>query len=205
MEEEVAPQHETENNNIQLSRVEILENKMRNKMQTKLYKRNLKNFILTSRFNNHTWNENANYRKKNRKLGCVYCAPTPISSEIPMDSILFILEMNNDTNRIMGIGMVRNHPVCNKYYVYENENYNRYVYVGKYRIDRDDMSEEEDTIMKVFDILCFTGNKHMKRGHGLKSFPIDMLFRCSKIMDLVDFINEMFKKRITKNQNKNSL
>jgi hypothetical protein len=202
-EEEEAPQHE--NNNIQLSRVEILENKMRNKMQTKLYKRNLKNYILTSRFNNHTWNENANYRKNNRKLGCVYCAPTPISSEIPMDSILFILEMNNDTNRIMGIGMVRNHPVCNKYYVYENENYNRYVYVGKYRIDRDDMSEEEDTIMKVFDILCFTGNKHMKRGHGLKSFPIDMLFRCSKIMDLVDFINEMFKKRITKNQNKNSL
>ena len=181
-----------------LTRIQLMENKMRCKMQTKIYKRNLKNYLLTSRFNVQTWNENTSFRKNNGKIGCIYCAPIAISSEIPKDSILFILEMNNDTNKIMGIGMIRNHPICNKYFVYENGNYNRYVYVGKYRIDRSEMSEEEDTIMRVFDILCFTGNKHMKRGHGLKAFPMDMLCRCSKIMDLVDFVNGMFKKRITK-------
>jgi hypothetical protein len=60
--------------------------------------------------------------------------------------------------------------------------------------------------MKIFDILCFTGNRHMKRGQGLKSFPIDMLYRCSKRIDLVKFISEMFKTRLSKsqiNQNQN--
>jgi len=110
---------------------------------------------------------------------------------------MFILEMNNDTNQIMGIGLVRNHPILNKYHVYDNGNYNRYVYVGKNRIDRADMSEKEEQIMKVFDILCFTGNRHMKRGQGLKSFPTDILYRCSKKVDLVKFISEMFKSRMT--------
>jgi hypothetical protein len=198
--EEPKEQQSPEDESAPLTRIELLEIKMRCKMQTKNYKRGLKNYILTSRFNTHTWNENANFRKNNGKLGCIYCAPIPITTEIPIDSILFILEMNNDTNKIMGVGMIRNHPICNKYFVYENGNYNRYVYVGKHRIDRSEMSEEEDTIMRVFDILCFTGNKHMKRGHGLKTFPMNMLYRCSKIMDLVDFVNGMFKKRITKKE-----
>ena len=198
--EEESKEQQQEEITMPLTRTQLLENKMRYKMQTKNYKRNLKNYILTSRFNNRTWDENTHFRKNNGKLGCIYCAPMPITSEIPIDSILFILEMNNDTNKIMGVGMIRNHPICNKYFVYENGNYNRYVYVGKHRIDRNEMSEDEDKIMRVFDILCFTGNKHMKRGHGLKTFPMDMLYRCSKIMDLVDFINGMFKKRITKKE-----
>jgi hypothetical protein len=173
------------------------EYKIHTKVQTKIYKQNLKNFILTSRFNNHTMNENAIFRKNNQKIGCIYCSPIPISSEIPIDKILFILEMNNDTNKIIGIGMIRNHTTYNKYSVYDTDNYNRYIYIGKYRIDRSEMTPEEDTIMRVFDILCFTGNKHMKRGNGLKTFPTEMLYRCSKIMDLVDFINTMFKKRIS--------
>jgi hypothetical protein len=110
---------------------------------------------------------------------------------------MFVLEMNNDTNKIIGIGMVRNHPYVNKYSVYSEGNYNRYVYVGKTRIDRESMTEEEERIMTVFDILCFTGNKHMKRGQGLKSFPIDMLYRCSVKLDLVQFIREMFKRRLS--------
>jgi hypothetical protein len=104
--------------------------------------------------------------------------------------------MNNDTNKILGVGMVRNHPFVQKYQVYKNGNYNRYVYVGKTRIDRTQMSEMEEKVMQVFDILCFSGNQHMKRGQGLKSFPADMLYRCSKRMDLVQFIGEMFKTRL---------
>jgi hypothetical protein len=104
--------------------------------------------------------------------------------------------MNNEINKITGIGMVRNHPYSNKYSVYRNGNYNRYVYVGKYRIDRSEMNEYEERIMKFFDILCFTGNRHMKRGQGLKSFPVDILYRCNRTMDLVNFISEMFKRKI---------
>ncbi len=105
--------------------------------------------------------------------------------------------MNNETNQIIGVGMTRNHPIINKYNVYGDGNYNRYVFTGKNRINRDEMTDEEDTIMRVFDILCFTGNRHMKRGQGLTSFPIDMLFRCNKRLNLVDFITKMFKSRLT--------
>jgi hypothetical protein len=162
------------------------------------YKQELKNYILTSRFNDSTWSENNSFRKRNGKHGCVYCAPIMVSHEIPYDSIMFILEMNNDTNKIMGIGMVRNHPIQNYYNVYQNNNFNRYVYTGKYRIDRSKLTEEEETVLRAFDVLCFTGNKHMKRGQGLTAFPFDTLCRCAyNKVDLVEFITDMFKTRIT--------
>ena len=167
------------------------------------FKLEQRHYLLTSRFNNETWSENQQYRMKHKNIGCIYCTPEQISQLIPIDSIIFILEMNNDTNKIIGIGMVRNNPICDKYYVYKEGNYNRYVYVGKNRISRDEMSVEEEEIMTVFDILCFKGNKHMKRGHGLKSFPIDILYRCSKRLNLVDFISEMFKKRLIQKTEKN--
>jgi hypothetical protein len=106
--------------------------------------------------------------------------------------------MNNDDNKICGVGMVMNKPRINKYSVYENGNYNRYSFIGKCRIDRSEMTEEENTIMKVFDILCFTGNRHMKRGQGLTMFPVEMLYKCNKQLDLVEFIRNMFKSRFTK-------
>jgi hypothetical protein len=161
------------------------------------YHKELKQYLLTSRFNNVTWKENQRYRKINSNIGCIYCSPDPISSKIPNESVMFILEMNNDENQILGIGMVRNHSILSRYFVYENDNYNRYVFTGKNRIDRKEMTEEEERIMSVFDILCFTGNKHMKRGQGLKMFPIDMLYRMNPVIDLVKFIGQMFKKRIS--------
>jgi hypothetical protein len=161
------------------------------------YKKTFRHHLLTTRFNNSTWNENVTYRSRNTKIPCIYCSPEPITKIIPIDAIMFVLEMNNDTNKIIGIGMVRNHPYVNKYCVYSEGNYNRYVYVGKTRIGRENMTEEEERIMTVFDILCFTGNKHMKRGQGLKSFPTDMLYRCSVRLDLVQFIREMFKRRLS--------
>ena len=64
------------------------------------------------------------------------------------------------------------------------------------------MTKEEETIMKALDILCFKVNTHMKRGHGLKLFPIEMLYKCLKVIDLIEFINNMFKTRLKKTSNK---
>lgn len=170
------------------------------KQKYKEFIQNMKKFVITSRFNNETWNENMMYRNKNKNIGCVYCSPEMITKKIPTDSILFVLEMNNEENKIMGIGMIRNHPICGKYRIYSNGNYNRYVYMGKNRIDRKDMTTEQENIMKALDILCFTGNKHMKRGQGLKMFPLEILFRCSTVIDLVNFISDMFKNNINENK-----
>lgn len=165
------------------------------------YKKSLNKYLLTSRFSTRTWNENEIYRKSHEKIGCIYCSEVPITQEVTTDKIMFVLEMNNDINKIMGIGLIKNHPHINKYNVYENGNYNRYNYVGSIRIDRTSMTQEEETIMKALDILCFKGNTHMKRGHGLKLFPIEMLFKCLKVIDIVDFINTMFKKRLKEKSN----
>lgn len=169
---------------------------LKRKIYLKDYKKNLKKYLLTSRFNNSTWRENENFIKTQSKMGCIYCAPVPVSTEIPQDNFMYILEMNNDTNKIMGIGLVRNHVVVSRYHVYETGNYNRYNYVGPVRIDRTSMTKDEETIMKALDILCFKGNTHMKRGHGLKLFPIEMLYKCLKVIDLIEFINNMFKTRL---------
>ena len=52
------------------------------------YKKSLKQNIMTSRFNNFTYNENKAYREKNPHIGCVYCTPFPITLDIPQDNIL---------------------------------------------------------------------------------------------------------------------
>jgi hypothetical protein len=160
------------------------------------FQHNLKSHIATTRFNNQTWEENRNYVKHHPSVGCAYGASEQISTKIHNESVMMVLEMNNDKNRIMGIGMVRNHPISRKHRIYTNEEYNRYAYVGRHRIDREDMTEEEEIIMQAFDRLCFKGARHLKRLRGIKAFPVDMLYRCKKIMDLSEFVKDMFKKRI---------
>jgi hypothetical protein len=168
-----------------------LERKLKNDFRNRS-----KYFLVTSRFNSQTWQENINYKMKNPKIGCIYCSPEQITKSIPIDSVVFVLEMNNDNNKIMGIGMIKNYSYIDKYHVYNNGNYNRYNYVGKNHILRENMNQKESAIMEIIDKICFTGNRHMKRGQGLRSFPIDILYKCSKQgFDLVDFIRSMFKVR----------
>ena len=60
--------------------------------------------LLTSRFNN-TWSENENCTLRNIE-GCIYGAPQ-VSHKIPLASNAYVIEMNNETNRIEGIGYIR--------------------------------------------------------------------------------------------------
>ena len=47
------------------------------------YRRQMRHFIMTSRFNNTTWNENVHFREKQQKIGCIYCSPNPVTVNIP--------------------------------------------------------------------------------------------------------------------------
>ena len=170
---------------------------MKTKYKFKEYVKNIRKFIMTSRFNAKTFYENTQYRNSH-KIGCIYCSPQQVASNIVLDSIMFILEMNNDDNKIMGIGMVKNHPIVGKHYVYEIGNYNRYVFVGKHRIDRKEMNEKEEEVMRAFDILCFRGDTHHKRGQGLTLFSLSMLYNCNSIINLTEYITDMFKRRMPK-------
>jgi len=166
------------------------------------FRSGLNKFIITSRFSTATIQENESYRNRHKNIGCIYCSPELIASNIPLDAILFVFEMNNDINKVTGIGMVRNRATSGLYNVYSDGNYNRYVYVGKIRINRSDFTEQEEKVFNIIDKMLFTGTRHMKRGHGLKAFPIKTLYECSqKQIDLVNYISTMFKTRMLEQMN----
>jgi hypothetical protein len=135
-------------------------------------------YIMTSRFSQETLLQNQAYRVRKNIKGCVYCSPMQITKKIPPDSVLFVIELNITTNKIAGIGLCKNKM---KYgysaRIYENENYNRYIYQGAYRIAREEMTEEEEQIIKIFDMICFHGSTHLKRGGGITQFPIALLYK----------------------------
>ena len=159
------------------------------------YFKKMKYYLMTTRFNNATWKENREYLSMRKKGMCIYCSPVKIVGKITINSIMFILEMNNDINKIIGIGLVLNNYSHDKYFVYKNGNYNRYVFRGSQRIDRSDMSEDELIIISALDIFCFTSGNHLKRGNGIQLFPIRTLVRCLTEINILEFIMNMFKVR----------
>jgi hypothetical protein len=165
-------------------------------LKVKLYRPQMRLFLMTSRFNTATREENKRFReRKNWNHGCLYCTPEPISEKIPFYSKIVVLEMDNDQNKIFGVGFLVNKPLVNRYNIYANQNYNRYNYIGKYRITRDELTAEEEEVFAALDVLCFKGNTHMKRGQGLRAFPIKMLLRCRDLIDIPEFIEKMFISR----------
>jgi hypothetical protein len=164
----------------------------------------MEKYIVTTRFNNQTWNENQEYLKKLNDKRATAFSPSPIKCIYPVSHILqqyatqtvfFILEMNNETNQIMGIGLVKNSPIYNKYKIYKTTAYNEFSFIGYFRIDRRNMDMREETIMKVLDYYCFTGKTHLKRLKGIKKFPQKILDKCNPTICILDFITEMFRKR----------
>jgi len=165
--------------------------------KVRIFQKTLKHTLATTRFNNSTWEENCKIRRTNPVAKCIYAAPIQISSRIAPDSNLFVLEMNNDKDKIMGIGLIKNHPVPGKYAVHSVPNYNRFVYIGKWRIDREEMSELELVIMKLLDAICFHGTNHSKRGQGIMAMPIKLQYKSHILgLNLNDFICNMFKSRM---------
>ena len=146
--------------------------------------------ILTSRFNNETWLDNVSYRTKNKHGGCIYGTPLQISAKIPLNSFVFIVEMNNSTNKIEGIGLVKNMVQFDKYYsIYQIGNYNRYIYKGDYRIDRTTIESLNPRILSIFDHILFKEKTHLKRGSGLTLIPKKLLKH--RICDDINLENEM--------------
>lgn len=146
--------------------------------------------IVTSRFNNDTWRENCEYRKTNSIKGCIYCSPQQLSSKIYSNSSLFVVEMNNTTNKIQGIGLITNKIQFDKYYkVYEIGNYNRYTYKSEYRIDRETLLQVFPKIVTIFDYILFKEKTHLKRGSGMTQIP-EKLLRHAKC-DEIDILKEL--------------
>lgn len=147
--------------------------------------------ILTTRFNNNTWKENYTYRLK-KNITCIYPVPNKITSNIEPLSLVFVIEMNNTTNKIQGIGLIRNKLNLEyQYNVYQENNYNRYCYIGKYYMDREQLMEYDNELIKILEMVLFKGKTHLKRGIGFTMLS-------EKILKRWNICLEEFKKKIIK-------
>ncbi len=127
--------------------------------------------ICVTRFNNETYLENKKFRENNNII-CIYSTPVKIKENILPNTELIILEMNNSTNQIEGIGLIKNKLYLNeKYKIYSDRNYNRYTYKSKFRIDKNDFTSYEIIIIKKLEYLIFKSSYHCKRGHGIQIIP----------------------------------
>jgi len=132
-------------------------------------------YIGTVRFSNETFQENKKWREDNNWDGCVYGSPIPIAKSpywrrVDMGAKIFILEMNNDENKIEGIGCIKNfirYDLSDK--IYEDNNYNRYIYRSSNRMDRKDI---KDDVLIFLENIVFRGKGHLKRSHGISIIPI---------------------------------
>jgi hypothetical protein len=102
---------------------------------------------------------------------------------------MIVLEMQNDANKIAGIGLVRNSPNLSEHgnnkngggsgvlkpSVYKCGNYNRFIYQGAYRIDlfsnEIELTREEEFVIKILELALFYGPNHSKRGKGICELP----------------------------------
>lgn len=111
--------------------------------------------LACTRFNNKTWQEYQDWMSVNqqsyeqiykRPLKCIYGVPREISQKkTPPEAQILVIEMNNDENRIMGIGQIQNKTASEayrsknqssvattnvKFNLFSDRNYTRYIYIG---------------------------------------------------------------------------
>jgi hypothetical protein len=159
-------------------------------------------FIVSTRFDDNTWNQNISYREKHQEFACIYGSPKPLTEKIMLEIPLFVVEMNNSTNQIEGIGLVRNHPKINRA-IYNIGNFNRYTYQGKYYINRDQILQKNHKLVECLDYVLFKEKTHMKRGSGLTIIPEKLLkHRICEEMDIKGEIRYIFI-QMYKNINEN--
>ena len=78
-------------------------------------------YLACTRFNNLTYAENTNYRNKQNEIA-IYGTTLKIRDIYNVGTLIFIVEMNNDQNKIEGIGLIKNLLVCDKRHkIYDNE------------------------------------------------------------------------------------
>lgn len=123
--------------------------------------------LASTRFNNTTLAQNMSYRERINKQA-IYGTMIKMHRKITIGSFLFIIEMNNDENKIEGISLVKNCLVLEKKHkIYENDDYNRYVYSGDYWISREQIMLHNNSIVEIFDKILFKGKTHLKRACGI--------------------------------------
>ncbi len=152
--------------------------------------------ICVTRFSNTTFNENLNFKKKNNIIGSLYGSPIKITDKILLDEKILIVEMNNTTNIIEGIGIIKNRYLQEPkklYKIYNDNNYNRFIYKSNFRIDKNNFTNYEKNNIKKLEELLFYSYKHFKRGKGIQQIP--SFIKKNEEFNYTKFIEDIYLSR----------
>lgn len=146
--------------------------------------------IGTVRFNNKTYIENLKWKQRKGYNGCAYGLDKPLSNKIPSGKYIYIVEMNNEINKIMGIGKIKNIIIhSNRSRMYNEDRLNNYIYKSKDFIPRLKIIETQpkgELVLKFLENLLFRGSKHFKRGQGCVILPWNRISTAGNIIKTKD-------------------
>mgnify|MGYP001159569878 CR=1 FL=1 len=138
--------------------------------------------IYTTRFTSDTYYQNMRYKQNIEWDGALYSTMLMFPVNTP-DKLLFVLDMNNTTNKIVGIGIVRNVLAKDQAInIYSNPSFNNYIYKSTYYIslaqicgsEGDDEQDDpgwQQFIEDELEAKLFYGKSHSKRGGSFMVFP----------------------------------
>lgn len=136
--------------------------------------------IYTTRFTSDTYFQNCRIKESLQWTGTLYGTMLTFPKNTP-DKMLFVLDMNNTTNKVIGIGLVINILAKDQSLkIYDNPSYNNCLYKSKYYIqlinDSGTYHHHVDPlwikfIETEFEKRLFYGKGNLKRGSSFMRFP----------------------------------
>jgi len=156
--------------------------------------------LAVTRFDTNTYQENRKWCYIHDFRGTIYGSPIRISESLLPETVLFVLEMNNSKNKIMGIGVIKcgcreliiDRKKCK---IYSDNNYNRFIYQSKYRIDfsNEYLSIRFHKKIVLLEKLLFKGSRHSKRGQGINILPLWITLEIKRLK-LIDDICDILQR-----------
>jgi hypothetical protein len=123
-------------------------------------------YVASTRFSTESYQENLSFRSSESPV--IYGCSIKICESCPYNADICVIEMNNETNRVEGMGFIKNRLYLNKSYnISKVKNNNRYVYRGKYWLGYKDLAEIAPSLMDVLECVLFKGRSHMKQLSGI--------------------------------------
>lgn len=129
--------------------------------------------VMVTHFNNDTYEEFEKQFNTTKDQYTYNTCKLISTSNIPTARkvVIYVIEMNNQTNKIVGFGKIEKNPIIQPAKIYSQGRFNMYGYPILNRIQCNDMNQpryrEHQKYIEEIERLLFTGKQHCKRGSGI--------------------------------------
>ena len=106
---------------------------------------------------------------------CIYGINKELSTKkmynngsFPINSYIYVIEMDNVNNKIFGIGRILfKYEDVKRTFIHSDENLNRFHFKSHYHKTRQELVKINVTVVNYLENLLFKGSRHLKRGQGI--------------------------------------